>query len=346
MLNKENVKDLLIYILLLGLILLAILIIKPILGSIVYGILLAYIFYPVYKIILSKLKNENLSAFIVCLGILILIIGIIAIIISTLFKEIISLYLLVQETDLIAIIKETLPPFLASSEISSTLVSAINSSLSNLLSSYLGKMSHFLLNIPTIILQLFVVLLIFFFALKDGIKALEYIKSISPLKKETHEKFFKHLKNITQSVLLGQILSGVLQGIFAGIGYFIFGVPNALLLTVLTVVIGVIPIIGPWFVWVPVGIYLIATGRDVAGIGLLIYGLIIISWIDNFVRPIIVSKRTKINTAIVLIGMIGGLFAFGILGLIIGPLILAYILLAIELYRKNTLDKNNLIYEE
>ena len=196
MLNKENVKDLLIYILLLGLILLAILIIKPILGSIVYGILLAYIFYPVYKIILSKLKNENLSAFIVCLGILILIIGIIAIIISTLFKEIISLYLLVQETDLIAIIKETLPPFLASSEISSTLVSAINSSLSNLLSSYLGKMSHFLLNIPTIILQLFVVLLIFFFALKDGIKALEYIKSISPLKKETHEKFFKNLQNI------------------------------------------------------------------------------------------------------------------------------------------------------
>ncbi|MBT4166367.1 AI-2E family transporter [archaeon] len=346
MLNKENVKDLLIYILLLGLFLLAIVIIKPIIGAIIYGILLAYIFHPIYKIILSKLKSKNLSASIVCLGVLAIVIGLIIIIISSLFKEIISLYLMFQQTDLINIIKEALPPFIASSEISSTFVSAINNSLLNLLSLYLSKISKLLLNIPAIILQLFVVFLIFFFALKDGTKALGYIKSISPLKKETHEKFFKYLRDITKSVLLGQILSGLLQGVFAGIGYFIFGVPNALLLTLLTIIMAIIPIIGPWFIWVPVVVYLYATGRNIAATGLFIYGLVIVSWIDNFVRPVIVSKRTKVNTAIVIIGMIGGLFAFGILGLIIGPLILAYILLAIELYRKNTLDKDSIIFEK
>jgi len=346
MLNKENVKDLLIYILLLGLFLLAIVIIKPIISSIIYGILLAYIFHPIYKTIFSKLKNKNLSALIVCLGVLAIIISIITVIISSLFREIVNLYITFQKTDLIYYIKEALPSFLASSEISTTLVSAINTSISNLLSVYLGKMSSFLMNIPTIALKLLVVFLIFFFALKDGPKALEYIKSVSPLKKETHEKFFTHLKDITKSVLLGQILVGILQGVFAGIGYFIFGVPNALLLTFLTVIIGIIPLIGPWFVWIPVDIYLFATGRSGAGIGLLIYGLILINWIDTFVRPIIVSKRAKINTAIVIIGMIGGLFSFGILGLIIGPLILAYILLAVELYRKKTLDENSLLFEK
>ena len=77
-----------------------------------------------------------------------------------------------------------------------------------------------------------------------------------------------------------------------------------------------------------------------AGIGLLIYGLVVISWIDVFIRPLMVSRKTEINSAIVIIGMLGGLFVFGVLGLIIGPLVLAYVLLVIELYRKKTLSED------
>ena len=347
MLNKENFKDLIIYILVIGLFILGGIILKPVARPIIYGLLLAYIFYPIYKLIKSKLKNENLSAFIVCLTVLTMIISLITVIFSSLLKEIINLYLMLQKTDLISIIKQTLPEFLASSETSSTIVNAINTSLSNILATYLEKISSMILNIPITLLQIFVIIFIFFFALRDGAKAIEYIESLSPLKKETHGKFFTHLKDITNSVLLGQILVGILQGVFAGIGYFIFGVPNALLLTVLTIIIGIIPLIGPWFVWIPVDIYLFATGRTVAGVGLLIYGIILINWVDTFVRPLIVSKKTKINTGIIIIGMIGGIFTFGLLGLILGPLILAYILLTMELYRKKDLtSKNSLLFKE
>ena len=131
-----------------------------------------------------------------------------------------------------------------------------------------------------------------------------------------------------------------MQGLVAGIGYFILGVPNAIFLTILTIIASIIPVVGSWLIWVPVDIYLFATGHFWAGIILLIYGTFLISLIDNFIRLIIVSRKTQINQGIVMIGMIGGIFVFGVIGLIIGPLILAYVLLVLELYRKHTLGES------
>jgi len=110
--------------------------------------------------------------------------------------------------------------------------------------------------------------------------------------------------------------------------------------------VAVIPFIGAWIGWLPTVIYLFAAGRPEAGIGLLIYAILIISLIDNVLRTIIVSRKTKINSAIVIIGMIGGLFAFNILGLILGPLVLAYVLLIIEIYRKKNIKTESIIFKE
>ena len=145
-------------------------------------------------------------------------------------------------------------------------------------------------------------------------------------------------------MIVGQIVVGILQGIISGIGYFVFGVPNALLLTVITTLVGVIPVIGPWLVWIPVDIYLFASGQSGAGLGLLIYGSILINWIDTLIRPLIVSKKTKINPGVIITGMIGGLLVFGVLGLIIGPLVLSYVLLLMELYRKKSLGSESIVF--
>ncbi|MFQ5531099.1 MAG: AI-2E family transporter, partial [Candidatus Nanoarchaeia archaeon] len=125
---------------------------------------------------------------------------------------------------------------------------------------------------------------------------------------------------------------GVVQGLVVGIGFFIFRVPNALLLTLLASLAGIFPIIGTTIVWAPVVIYLFLAGNNFAAIGIIFFG-IISSSIDNLIRPIFVSKRTNVHTAVILIGMIGGLFLFGILGFILGPLILSYLLVILELYR-------------
>ncbi|MBS3075184.1 AI-2E family transporter [Candidatus Pacearchaeota archaeon] len=345
MFTKPNFKNLIILLLTIGIFILAIIVIKPIIIPIIYGLLLAYIFSPVYKFLLKKLKNKNLTAGIICLGLLIILLGISILIFQHLFDQIINFYINIQKIDFTKIAEQMLPEFISSSEISTTVSGYLNNYISTLIETFLKMFKEFIFDLPVIILKLFIVIFIFFFSLRDGDKAIEFIKSLSPLKKETEDRFFNHLKEITNLVLLGQIVVGIVQGLTAGIGYFIFGVPNALLLTSITMITAIIPIIGAWIIWIPVVIFLFATGNSGAGIGLLIYGIIIVSTIDNIIRFLIVSKRTKLNSVIVLLGMIGGLFTFGFLGLIIGPLSLAYVLLIAELYVKNSL-KDGLIFEK
>tara|TARA_Y100000310_G_C20657764_1_gene802922 strand:+ start:394 stop:1440 length:1047 start_codon:yes stop_codon:yes gene_type:complete len=346
MLDKDNMKEIIMGILAIGLFVLAVIIIKPVFISILFGILLAYLLYPLYTFTLSKIKNENLSALLIGAGLLVIIAGVITLIFSSLITQATNLYLGLQNIDLTNVVRDIVPGFL-STETSAIFVSSINTFISKVLADSLTGFSNFILEIPIFLLQLFVVMFIFFFSLRDGKRGIEYLKSLSPLNKETQQRFFKQFKDITHSVLVGQVVIGIAQGLLAGLGYWIFGVPNALILTALTMLVGIIPLIGPWLVWLPVDIYLFATGRSGAGLGLLIYGLVIVSWIDTIIRPLVVSRKAQINSAIVIIGMIGGLFVFGILGLIIGPLVLAYVLLIIELYRKKTLQtKDTIIFKE
>jgi len=345
MLELKNIKELVTLILIVGLFILAAIIIKPIFTAIIYGVLLAYIFYPIHRWLVKRIKSKNLSAFIILIALLILIIVLFVLVAGAVLRQSVNFYLYLQQIDFVQIIRTSFPNFIGSSEISTTLTGSLSSSISKLVGAMVTGLGDFVLNIPAMIIRLFVTFLTFFFVLKDGKQAVEYIKSLSPLKKEVQEKFSKQLRDITNSVLIGQIVVGIIQGLVAGLAYFIFGVPNAALLTLVSVALGVIPIIGPWLVWVPVDIYLFASGQTWPAIGILIYGLFLISWIDNAIRALIVSRKTRINSGIILIGMMGGLFVFGILGLIIGPLVLGYILLILELYRKSK-DGEDLIFKK
>ncbi|MDP2925438.1 MAG: AI-2E family transporter [Nanoarchaeota archaeon] len=345
--DKDSFKDFINYVLIIVLFILAGLVIYPVLYAIIYGILIAYIFFPVHKYLRKKMKSEFWSALIVCLGLIIIIIAAIILIFGLVFNQIVNLYLFLQKIDIVDILRKTLPTFLTSSGISENVIGSLNTYVSGLIANSLRTFTKIISDLPNIIIQLAVVIFTFFFALKDGEKTIEYFKSVSPVKKETEDKVFKQFKEVTNSVLIGQIFVGIIQGIVAGIGYFIFGVPNATLLTFITIVTAMIPVVGAWLVWVPVDIYLFASGNTAAGVGLLIYGVVLVSWIDNLVRTIIISRKTEINLWVVLIGMLGGLIFFGFIGFLIGPLILAYVLLVIEIYRKNTDgESNNLIFKK
>jgi len=209
----------------------------------------------------------------------------------------------------------------------------LSSFTSGVANSLLQSLSKIILNFPALSLHFLVVMFTFFFALRDGDQMLEYIKSLLPFSKEVEKKLFEYSSGITKSVLYGQIIIGLIQGIIAGIGFVIFGVPNALVITLLAIAAGVFPIIGTAIIWVPVAIFMLVGGNNVSAFGVTLFGLLSSS-IDNFLRPIFVAKTTKLHSSVVLISMIGGLFFFGILGFILGPLIIAYLLIILEIYRK------------
>lgn len=314
------------------LIVLSFLLLKPILLSIIFGIILAFVFSPVYDWFYKRLKSRNLSAFLICILLLVLIILPIWFLTPVIVNQSIKIYLASQQMDFVTPIKSIFPDLFTSEAFSAEIGSVIHSFVTRVTNAMMNSFSKLILNFPTIFLQLLVVFFVLFFVLKDKKELVAYIQSLLPFSKEVEKRLFKSSKDITISVLYGQVVIGMLQGLVAGLGFFIFKVPNALLLTILASLAGIFPIIGTAIIWVPVLIYLLIAGNTFAALGVLFFGLISTT-IENFLKPVFVSKRTNMNTSLILIGMIGGLFLFGILGIILGPLILAYLLIVLELYR-------------
>jgi predicted PurR-regulated permease PerM len=314
------------------LVLLSFFLLKPILLSVIMGFILAFAFTPIYNKLHKLIKSKNITALLICILLIALIILPLWFLTPMLIDESIKLYLEVQKIDFVTPLKNIFPSLFASEEFSSEIGSILHSFISESANSLMNSLSKLILNFPNLFLQFIIVFFTFFFVLKDKEKLISYVKSLLPFSKDIEKKLFESSKNITSSVIYGQIIIGILQGIIAGIGFLIFQVPNALLLTLFAAVAGVIPIVGPVIIWVPVVIYLLISGNTIAAIGILIFG-IFASTIDNFLKPLIVSKRTTLHPALIIVGMIGGFFLFGVLGFVLGPLIIAYLLIVLEIYR-------------
>ena len=327
------------------LVFLTFIILRPILLSAIFGLILAFVFYPVYKRVLVIIKNKNLASLIICILVLSMVIVPVLLLTPVVIRQSLEAYNHLRGEDVLAPLKDLITRAISSPELANDLIGAVNSFTDKIASALSSKLTEIIFNSPTIILQIALILFVFFFGLRDGDQLVAYMQSLSPLSKESEKKVFRQFKDITSSVIYGQILAGIAQGVVTGVALFIFGVPNALVLTIIATFVGVLPIIGPWLVWIPIDIYLFLQGKTLSGIGLLIYGLVVISWVDTVIRPLVVSRKTKINSGVVLVSMVGGLFVFGILGLILGPLIIAYLILFLDSYRDQRVE-SVLIVEE
>ncbi len=306
--------------------------IKPFLLAILFSFILAFLFRPFYLRINKKIKSPNISATLICVFLLILIVIPVWFLTPILINQSTKIFIASQDLDIVTPLKHLLPQLFETEVISNGITSALYSFITKLTNSTMNIFSDLILNFPTLFLQFLVVLFVFFFSLKDGESLVEYIKSLLPFSKETEKKLFKSTNDITYSVLYGQVVLGILQGLVAGVGFFIFGVDNALLLTLLACIAGILPIIGTAIIWIPVAAYLLISNHIGAFFGVLVFGLASTIF-ESVIKPAFVAKRTNVNSAIILIGMVGGIFFLGFLGAIIGPLILSYLLIILDLYR-------------
>lgn len=335
--DNDFSKKILVSVILFFLVALSFLMLRPILLSIIMGIILVVVFVPVYNWALKYLKYKSLTAFLICITLILLIILPIGFLAPIFVKQSFEVYLASQKIDFVTTLEKIFPSLFTSEVFSVQAGAALNTFVTNSANSLVNSFSRLILNFPIILLQLFVVFFTFFFVLRDGKELISYIKSIMPFTTAVEKRLFDSSKDITRSVVYGQIVLGAIQGLIVGFGFFIFGVSNPLLLTSLAVLAGIFPIIGTTIVWFPVIVYLFATNNVFSAIGVGIFGLIALG-IDNIIRPILVSKRTRMHPLLILIGMVGGLLFFGILGFILGPLIIAYILIILEVYRGKEIE--------
>src|SRR3989344_4803497 len=309
---------------------------KPVLISVFIGLILSYMFLPLYRRTLSLVRSKSLASTLMLILLLIIIIVPLWFITPLVLSQFFEILKLIQNIDVSSFVKSVLP------STSDVFVAQIANTFSSLFSNagstgleYLGKV---FLEAPTILLHIFIIGFVFFFGLRDSEDLKKIASEISRFNKAKEKILIQNFKDITNSVVYGHIIIGVVQGLLAGIGLLIFGVDNALVLTVLAIVMSIIPILGPYVVYIPVAVLMFANGQTSLGIAFLAYNLIIVSTTDNFLRSYIVSRKTKLNSAVVFVGMMGGLFAFGIAGLLLGPLILAYFLIILQLYKEKELS--------
>ncbi len=184
------------------------------------------------------------------------------------------------------------------------------------------------------ILGVFVLLYVMYYTYTDGTRLVEFLKELLPMQEAHREKLFHEVQLVTRAVMYGSVLTALIQAILGGIGFAVFGIPNVIFWSFVMFILALLPLIGPPMVWAPWGIYLVLSGETFRGVGLLIYSAILVSTMDNILRPKLIGSRAQVHPVLILLGVLGGIAYFGFSGFILGPLVLSIFVTILDVYRK------------
>jgi len=205
-------------------------------------------------------------------------------------------------------------------------ISIITNYISNLFLDLLSGIGNF-------VIQFMIMYFVLFYLLTKPFSLREKLGEFIPFNDDNTQKLVKEFKNITNSTVISTGVIAVLQGILLALGFLIFDVSNPMLWGFITVLVSFLPVIGPPIIWLPAVIIKLAQGNYVFGIGLLVWGLIL-STGDNFLRPYLQQKVGKIHPLVSLVGVFMGIPLFGLLGVVVGPLLISYALLTIRMFKE------------
>ena len=187
-----------------------------------------------------------------------------------------------------------------------------------------------LLGVFGILGMLSVTLFVLFFFFRDGDALAERVVRIIPYDSRRKDKLERHLESVTRAVVFGTIVTALVQGTLLGLGFWITGIPSPVVFGALTAVASFVPLVGTALVWIPAAIYLWTQGVLWKTLFLVIWSLVIVGTADNLLRPLLVSGKSQVGTLTVFFGGLGGLAAFGFVGLFLGPVILALVLALLQ----------------
>ena len=189
-------------------------------------------------------------------------------------------------------------------------------------------------NVFSFIIDFGIALFAFFYMLRDGDEYYRGLRDLTPLHEDDKKAIFDTLRMTLSSVMRGLMLTAVLQGVTIGLGMLVFGVPYWLFLAIASAAAGLMPIGGTALVWIPAMIYLGFAASWSAAIGLLIWCAVALAIIDNFIKPLAMKHGTGLPTIALFLGILGGLEAYGPLGLFLGPAIMSIFAALLRVYRK------------
>ncbi len=324
-------------VLLAGVGVLAFFIFRPFIYALILATILAVVFQPVYQKILRLFSRfPSLAALLATILVVIFILTPLILLGVQVFKEASQLYVSLTQSSGREVILNIFRG--ATDKIQQLIPGTQNFSLN--LDQYLKQGATWLVqnlgaifsNFASLLVDSFIFLLAFYYLLKDGERLKKIVLHISPLSEADNEKIFNKLELAVNSVVRGNLVVALIQGVSVSIGLTIFGVPNAVLWGMIAAITALIPGIGTSLVIIPAIAYLFLAGQNMAAVGLIIWGILAVGLIDDFLGPKIVGHGMKLHPLLVILSVLGGIVFFGPMGFLLGPLALSLFFALFDIY--------------
>ncbi|MFV0574352.1 MAG: AI-2E family transporter [Vibrio sp.] len=209
-------------------------------------------------------------------------------------------------------------------------ISQFGSILVSVSAGILGDATSFIMNV-------FLMLFVLFFLLRDQEKLVNSIRHILPLSRSQEDRLLQEIEQVSKSAVLGSFLTAVAQGLVGGFAFWLAGLPGLFLGTMLGAA-SFIPVVGTALVWVPAAIYVFFTGDTTWAIFIMVWGVAVIGSIDNLLRPLLMQGSAGMDTLMIFFALLGGIQLFGLIGLIYGPLIFAITMVLFKMYEEEFKD--------
>ncbi len=191
-----------------------------------------------------------------------------------------------------------------------------------------------LANVGKVILQFFLMLVTMYYIFKDGLLFKQRLKESIPLSNTRSEELMDHITEVLKAAIFGSLVVAAIQGAIGGLLFLVLGLPSPILWGAVMMFFALIPLLGAFVVYIPAAVVLLIDGSYIKAIVLLVAGIGIVSQIDNFLRPLLMAGRTKIHPLLLFFAILGGVSAFGFVGLVVGPVIAALFVVILDVYRQ------------
>ncbi len=300
------------------------LVVFPLLQPLVWAAVLTVFFYPVHRWILAKLRRPNLAAAVSVLLVLLLLIAPLTWLVTAFVNESLSLVALVRNEETIPKVWNHATSWFQSLPIPQEEIEqrmeAAGKELVGRLASVSARLAA---SIGSLLFNFFVSVFAMYFMFRDACIVKEFLFDLSPFEGSLSRKMFETVTEMIQVTIRSTLVVAMVQGALTGVLLAVAGLPSPVFWGVVATVLAVVPVFGTALVYVPAGLIVLAEGHTVKGLLIIAAGLVLISSVDNILRPVLISGSSRMNSLLVVVGVLGGVASFGLLGFILGPLVMA-----------------------
>ncbi len=335
---KSNIVELIFFWIMFAVVgLLSYAVMSPYLSAIFLAAVLAVLFAPVHRWLRRRLGNnkKNTAAFLMVLLVLCVILLPLVFFGILMFQEIMANYPAISDSNgtiaidrLTTIVEKYVGRFTPGFQIHGT----VSIYIEGVLKWLAANLNTFFSSIITFLIDIFIIVGALFFFYRDGEKLHDFAVKWSPLPDAQDASLIMKLQTAVGYVVSGALFVSAIQGLTVGIGFWIFGLSNPVLWGAVSVIAALIPVVGTAIITVPAGIFLIMNHDLASGIGILVWGSLLVGLADNLIRPLLIRRGVDIHPFVILLSVLGGLAYFGPIGFLAGPIVLSFFFTLLEIY--------------